>query len=832
MAARIDAAAQGSPFRCFFRLLFCVWLLDWITSCWANNIYSRRDLLQIGLLSERAITAEFLRSYDIPADIARSPDSPWIIIPAGRRGRQRRQRKQKQGCRAGALARLRKQPHKPPLPSIFLTNARSLANKMDELRLWVATNNIVKNSCVLLITETWLNSSIPDTAIELAGRTLYRHDRTTDSGKNRGGGLCIYLNNKWVTNTRIVSSYCSPDLEYVTVKCRPIYLAREHTVVMLTAVYIAPDANTSSALGYLHDTISNQQSMYPEAVHIIAGDFNHANLKVVLPKLHQHVKCATRGANTLDKVYSNIRMGFRAKPLPHLGLSDHMSVHLIPAYTPLRKRAPTITKIVKTWPEGASQQLQDCFESRDWEIFEHQNLEQYTAAVLGYIKHCTDTVTVDKYIRVHPNTKPWMTKKVLCLLRERDTAFRSGDRVLYSAARADLKRGIREAKAAQRRRIEDCFQCNNPRQVWQGVQHMTNYRPSNFSATDVDTSLAEELNHFFARFEVEPTGTAKTHPPAHSSHFITVEEHEVWRTMRAVNLRKAMGPDGVSGQVLRDCAGQLAGVFTKIFNQSLSQAAVPSCLKTSTIIPVPKKNTISCLNDYRPVALTPIIMKCFEKLVRTHIVSILPPSFDPHQFAYRTNRSTEDAITTALHSALCHLEQQGSYARLLFVDFSSAFNTILPDRLMTKLLDLGISHSICLWIKDFLSDRPQKVRGGRHSSSCLSLSTGSPQGCVLLYTLYTHDCTPTHSCNTIIKFADDTTVVGLSSGGDESAYRDEVEQLSVWCIENNMALNTTKTKELIIDCRRKKILSPCLSMGTVWRGHPTTDSRAFTLMIT
>ncbi len=168
----------------------------------------------------------------------------------------------------------------------------------------------------------------------------------------------------------------------------------------------------------------------------------------------------------------------------------------------------------------------------------------------------------------------------------------------------------------------------------------------------------------------------------------------------------------------------------------------------------------------------------------------------------------EDAIATALHSALCHLDQRGSYARLLFVDFSSAFNTILPDRLVNKLLDLGISHSICLWIKDFLSDRPQKVKVGRHYSSCLSLSTGSPQGCVLsplLYTLYTHYCTPTHSSNTIIKFA---------SGGDESAYRDEVEQLSMWCIKNNLALKITKIKELIIDCRRKKTdIQPLLING-------------------
>ncbi len=134
---------------------------------------------------------------------------------------------------------------------------------------------------------------------------------------------------------------------------------------------------------------------------------------------------------------------------------------------------------------------------------------------------------------------------------------------------------------------------------------------------------------------------------------------------------------------------------------------------------------------------SPIIMKCFEKLVRTYIVSTLPPSFDPYQFACRAKRATEDAIATALHSALCHLDQRGSYARLLFVDFSSAFNTILPDRLVNKLLDLGISHSICLWIKDFLSDRPQKVIVGCHYSSCLSLSTGSPQGYVLSPLLYT-----------------------------------------------------------------------------------------------
>ncbi len=142
---------------------------------------------------------------------------------------------------------------------------------------------------------------------------------------------------------------------------------------------------------------------------------------------------------------------------------------------------------------------------------------------------------------------------------------------------------------------------------------------------------------------------------------------------------------------------------------------------------------------------------------------------------------------------------------MLFIDYSSAFNAVLPDRLAAKMLDFGLSPSICHWIEDFLTNRCQTVRLGSHFSSTLTLSTGVPQGCVLsplLYVLYTHDCTSIHPTNTIIKFADDTAVVGLISRGDETAYRDEFQRLTEWCMANNLALNASKTKELIIDFRK------------------------------
>jgi hypothetical protein len=99
---------------------------------------------------------------------------------------------------------------------------------------------------------------------------------------------------------------------------------------------------------------------------------------------------------------------------------------------------------------------------------------------------------------------------------------------------------------------------------------------------------------------------------------------------------------------------------------------------------------------------------------------------------------------------------------MLFIDYSSAFNTIVPSKLITKLRIQGLNPTLCNWM----------VRVDNNTSATLILNTGAPQGCVLsplLYSLLTHDCMARQDSKTIITFADDTTVVGMITDNDETA---------------------------------------------------------------
>jgi hypothetical protein len=162
-----------------------------------------------------------------------------------------------------------------------------------------------------------------------------------------------------------------------------------------------------------------------------------------------------------------------------------------------------------------------------------------------------------------------------------------------------------------------------------------------------------------------------------------------------------------------------------------------------------------------------------------------------------------------------HTDRLGGVARVLFVDFSSAFNTIQPHILLQKLIDLNINSNIIAWIKSFLTHRLQFVKFKDSLSDTIEVNTGSPQGCVLsalLFTLYTYDCQSCKDNCILIKYADDTVIAGFVNKNRDidgcNDYFDQIECFNKWCKTNFLDLNVRKTKELIVDFGRTRYYGP------------------------
>lgn len=188
---------------------------------------------------------------------------------------------------------------------------------------------------------------------------------------------------------------------------------------------------------------------------------------------------------------------------------------------------------------------------------------------------------------------------------------------------------------------------------------------------------------------------------------------------------------------------------------------------------------------------------------------------DPLQFAYRPSRGVDDAIITLLHLVYTHLEAPKTHAKIVFFDFSSAFNTINPYILAQRMhMDFGLDVGLINWILDFLSQRIQRVKVGSNLSDIIITNTGSPQGCVLsplLFILYTNNCFSSHPNRHFIKYADDTALVSLLTE-DEHDHGPVLQDFIDWCDESKLHLNTAKTKEMSIDFRKSKS-SSCTSIN-------------------
>ena len=186
-------------------------------------------------------------------------------------------------------------------------------------------------------------------------------------------------------------------------------------------------------------------------------------------------------------------------------------------------------------------------------------------------------------------------------------------------------------------------------------------------------------------------------------------------------------------------------------------------------MPLPKKPGATELKDFRPIALTSILGKCFERVISKQITMSVSNSLDHLQFAYKSQRGTDDATVSLFNTLAKHLQFPNHYARVLFIDFSSAFNSMQIHTLLQRLIDIGVNGGIIHLVRDFLSDRPQQVLVNDIRSDITVLNTGAPQGTILsplLFSLYTNEFQLDQEKFSLFKYADDMALVALLKKGD------------------------------------------------------------------
>ncbi len=242
----------------------------------------------------------------------------------------------------------------------------------------------------------------------------------------------------------------------------------------------------------------------------------------------------------------------------------------------------------------------------DWDMFRasSSDVSEFTDIALSFVNTLTEQATEMVTIRTFSNQKPWVDRTIRDAVNHRTAAHNagllSGNMSEYKASCYALRRAVRAAKLRYWERIESHFKLNDSRRIWQGLKTICS--SGNNSSTEVraDPLLAEELNSFYGRFECNggcvtmPISTSGSSRQSSDKHVITVSEDEVWRELKRVNLRKAAGPDGITGRVLRSCADQLAGLFTSIFNESLATSVVPT--------PFKHLSSFLCLRTVNPLA--------------------------------------------------------------------------------------------------------------------------------------------------------------------------------------------------------------------------------------
>ena len=729
-------------------------------------------------------------------------------------------------------------------------------NKLDELKHCLADN---KNIEIICVTETHLNKNILDAELFIDGFKFFRKDRNFDihaeeskifDESSSGGGSIIYV--KDTIHSNLVQSFYDKAPDSLAIE-----IDSSIGKFCIACVYRSPNLNSllnDVLLSSLKD-ICNVSNSFET---VLVGDFNlpdvswesgslkncnvTTNNKCLLQQLefidnfnqlglkwglvneitrHRMVQGVLQ-KSLLDQVlYTNDALVSSVKLLSNLGKSDHVSLKIelgISLNKPTNKKETIVLK--PSWSKvSPSDILNFSLENVDWNYSSDDiSSEKMWNELQEKFDMFSEVVPVSRYDSSNrPLNLPWSNSVLKRMRRNKDLAWKnfmeSPSKENYSYAFMKDKLYTDEEfrlKSNYEKKLTNNLKTNckgfysylrNKRQLKTSVPMLER---SDGSRTSNPAESAEALAEAFSSvFVHEPEDLPSVDRPEAQHNVLNdvdITFDKVKNELERLNCFKSHGPDGVHPKLLKSLGDDPSFVnsVVKLFRKCTDSGKLPKIWKSANLSALFKNGSKTDPLNYRPVSLTCILCKVYEKILRDEILSFVEDKISPHQHGFVKGKS---CLSNLLETMDCVIEllEEGIPVDILYFDFKKAFDTVPHNRLILKLHCLGIDGKILDIIKDFLMDRTFRVSVQGKFSSFKDILSGIPQGSVLgplLFILFINDL-PECVKSTVKIFADDLKLIANLS--DKTEVDNDLKNLEEWERKWLLKFNTSKCKVLHLE---------------------------------
>ena len=690
------------------------------------------------------------------------------------------------------------------------------------------------NAKILCITETHLNSTITDPEINLHGFRVFRKDRNT--GK-KFGGSCIFVHN--TLSAQLLEEFDAPDsvgvlvkLDNFSFKLLCVYRSQnlpENEQQVLLEEISKTGKNNSTELKLFGDLNLPDVNWDTMTVNCCQNSTNHffALQREYLDTFTNLglSPCVQTGTITRRRVVGNslqesqLNQVLTSIPdsvlsvdtVSSLGKSDHLGILLCLKAT---NSFEFIKSVSENWPKFSEEQILQEGANIDWTFSEELDSNLMWMELESKLKLISNKVP-KKNIKCTRNgeilsKKPWDCSMLERKRKEKDQAWKLFDDFPNSTNLnlALHKQGEYESKELQQiialeNKILGNFK-TNPKVVYKYLNSKRKIKESVSTLKDKKNNIIKDprqaatlLAEFFSSTFVQKPHVPLEEECYKSSTDYISDLHITFEMVQSVlknqDKNKSMGPDNIHPKVLAALSENenFVEAVQKLFIKCFSSGEIPKIWKTANVMALHKKGSKTDCSNYRPISLTCILCKIYEKIIRSHILKHVADKISGKQHGFLIGRSCLSNLLEFMDS-VTDILASGEDLDIFYFDFQKAFDTVPHNRLRIKLESFGICGKTLNVITDFLSNRSFRVLVGNEKSAHFPVSSGVPQGSVLgplLFLLYINDL-PDNISNYVSLFADDLKMYGKSSS--QILNQNDINQLVKW---QNRWLLTFNTKD-------------------------------------